>query len=180
MRYSTQLWALLDLLVGRVDVVPADRATLRTTFPNTEYGADFELVGPPVEAPRWLGYGHAVAVGKENEGLRRLFDRAVADIRVDGVLERIRRKWLAASISSIHLSRRVFSRWMSRRSGISNSAAAAAANSSVVANKAQRRRRRLRLEDCAEAEGMRAPAEQCNRRIDLNCNETLGEQGPSV
>lgn len=93
-RYSTQPGALLDLLIGRVDIVLADQATLETTFLNTDYGADFTLLGPPVDAPRWLGYGNAVAVGKENEGLRRLFDRAVADILANGVFERIRRNWL--------------------------------------------------------------------------------------
>jgi ABC-type amino acid transport substrate-binding protein len=93
-RYSTQPGALLDLLVGRIDAVLADEVTLQITFLGTDYGAEFELVGPPVDDPRWLGYGNAVAVGKENEGLRRLFDRAVADIHINGVFERIRRKWL--------------------------------------------------------------------------------------
>ncbi len=101
-RYSTQPGALLDLLIGRVDIVLADQATLETTFLNTEYGADFTLIGPPIDAPRWLGSGNAVAVGKENEGLRNLFDRAVADIRANGVLERIRRKWLGDDAKAIN------------------------------------------------------------------------------
>lgn len=101
-RYSTQPGALLDLLIGRVDIVLADQATLEATFLNTDYGVDFTLLGPPIDAPRWLGYGSAVAVGKENEGLRRLFDRAVADIQANGVFQRIRRKWLGEDAKAIN------------------------------------------------------------------------------
>ncbi|WP_295887637.1 transporter substrate-binding domain-containing protein [uncultured Thiohalocapsa sp.] len=93
-RYSTQLGALLDLVLGRVDLVLGDALSLQRNFLDTPHAADFELVGPPIDAPEWLGDGIGVAVARHNRGLRQLLDRTIADIHVNGVFERIRRRWL--------------------------------------------------------------------------------------
>lgn len=92
-RYSTQSSALLDLVLGRVDLVLANAAVLRASFLDTEHGADFGFVGPELRDPRCFGHGLGVAVGKRNTGLRTLLDRAIADIHVKGVFDRIARIW---------------------------------------------------------------------------------------
>jgi ABC-type amino acid transport substrate-binding protein len=92
-RYTTQPGALLDLALGRLDLVLGDQMVLTRTFIETPQGSEFELIGRPLADPRWFGYGNGVAVARNDRGLRTLLDRAVADIQVDGVFERIRRRW---------------------------------------------------------------------------------------
>ncbi|MCG6943115.1 MAG: transporter substrate-binding domain-containing protein [Thiohalocapsa sp.] len=97
-RYSTQPAALLDLMLGRLDLVLGDAAVLQQTFLETEQGEEYAFVGPPLWAPKWFGYGNGVAVSKHNAGLLQLLDRAVADIRVNGGFERIRRTWFPGGL----------------------------------------------------------------------------------
>ena len=92
-RYSTQSGALLDLVLGRLDLVLGEQLTLDENFLGTEHGAGFAFVGPVIDDPAWFGYGNAVAVASHNRGLRELFDRAIADIHVNGVFDRIQSRW---------------------------------------------------------------------------------------
>ncbi|NBC13623.1 MAG: transporter substrate-binding domain-containing protein [Gammaproteobacteria bacterium] len=93
-RYSTQPGALVDLVLGRLDAVLGEALSLQQNFLNEEHGADFELVGAPVDDPDVFGHGNGIAVARHNQGLRELFDRAIANIHVNGVFERIKRRWL--------------------------------------------------------------------------------------
>lgn len=92
-RYSTQPGALLDLVLGRVDLVLGQQRSLERNFLDPEHGAGFAFAGPPIDDPAWFGHGNGVAVGRNNRGLRELFDRAIADIQVNGVFWRIERRW---------------------------------------------------------------------------------------
>ena len=99
-RYSTQPDALLDLTLGRVDVVLGDAAVLEETFLATDHGEPFAFVGPPLWAPRWFGDGQGVAVAPGEPGLRGMLDRAVADISLNGVFERIWQRWFPAAAAA--------------------------------------------------------------------------------
>ena len=98
LRYPTQLGALLDLVLERIDLVIGDQLVLHQTFLATPQGQDYEFVVPLLSEPVWFGAGNAVAVAKNDRGLRTLLDRAVADIHVNGVFERIQRAWFSRDI----------------------------------------------------------------------------------
>jgi arginine/ornithine transport system substrate-binding protein len=97
-RYSTQPGALLDLVLGRLDLVIGDALVLEATFLNGAQAQDFGFVGRPLTDPRWFGYGHGIAVAKNDRGLRTLLDRAIADIHVNGVFDLIRRLWFGGDL----------------------------------------------------------------------------------
>jgi ABC-type amino acid transport substrate-binding protein len=92
-RYSTQSGALVDLVLGRVDLVLGETLSLERNFLAADHGAGFAFAGPPIDDPEWFGHGNGVAVARHNRGLRELFDRAIANIHVNGVFDRIQRHW---------------------------------------------------------------------------------------
>ena len=100
-RYSTQPDALLDLLMGRIDLVLGDHLVLEHSFLRKRSGAAFEFVGGPLTDPRWFGDGNAVAVAKGDDDLRELLDRAVADIHVNGIVERIELEWFGCAVRDL-------------------------------------------------------------------------------
>jgi len=100
-RYSTQPDALVDLRLGRLDLVLGDHMVLDRTFLSTRSGADFELVGGPVADARWFGYGNGIALPKGAVDLRDQLDRAVADIHANGVFDAIQTKWIGYDVRDL-------------------------------------------------------------------------------
>ena len=100
-RYSTQPDALLDLLMGRIDLVLGDHLVLEHSFLRRRSGAGFEFVGGPLTDTRWFGDGNAVAVAKGDDDLRELLDRAVADLHENGVFERIEMQWFGYPVRDL-------------------------------------------------------------------------------
>ena len=92
-RYSSHDEALLDLVLGRLDLVLEDKISLDQNFLSSEIGFDFEFVGVPLSDPRWFGEGIGIAVNKQDEVLRSRLDQALLQIRADGTYQQIRQKY---------------------------------------------------------------------------------------
>lgn len=97
-RYSTQPDALLDLVLGRIDLILGDHITLAQTFLKTPQGKGFVFVGAPVADTRWFGYGNGVALPKGEAGMLQILDRAVADMQAKGGLQRISERWFGYDV----------------------------------------------------------------------------------
>jgi arginine/ornithine transport system substrate-binding protein len=92
-RYATQDEANMDLVSGRVDLVVADSVVLLEGFLNTEAGQGFEFVGPGFTDEEWFGEGIGIALRKEDDKLRKMFNKAIKEIRADGTYQEINEKY---------------------------------------------------------------------------------------
>lgn len=91
--YATQDEANMDLVAGRLDLVIADATVLLTGFLNTPAGKDFEFVGPGYTDPKWFGEGVGIAIRKGDNTLRQKLNKAIDDIRANGVYQKINAKY---------------------------------------------------------------------------------------
>jgi ABC-type amino acid transport substrate-binding protein len=91
--YATQDEANMDLETGRLDLVIADAVVLDEGFLKTDMGKDFEFVGPGYTDERWFGEGIGIALRKEDDTLRKMFNKAIAEIRANGVYKKINDKY---------------------------------------------------------------------------------------
>ena len=95
--YDTSDAANLDLASGRVDVVFADSAVLNE-FLQTPDGANFAMVGEPVEDPEILGTGAGIGVRQGDDALKQKFDEALKAIIASGEYKTINDKYVPVSI----------------------------------------------------------------------------------
>jgi hypothetical protein len=100
-RYSTQPDALLDLVLGRIDLILGDHITLEQNFLESPQGEGFGFIDAPVTDSRWFGYGNGVALPKGDPGMRQILDRAVADMQAKGVLRRISERWFGYQVRDL-------------------------------------------------------------------------------
>jgi ABC-type amino acid transport substrate-binding protein len=96
-RYATQQDALLDLILGRIDLTLGDEITLREGFLEARQGSGYAFVGGPVDDRRWFGDGNGIAVVPGDVGVVQLLDRGVADLQAKGVLGRLAERWLGSA-----------------------------------------------------------------------------------
>ena len=87
--YATQDEANMDLVSGRVDLVIADATVLLGGFLETDAGADYEFVGPGFTDEEWFGEGIGIALRKEDDTLREMFNKAIKAIREKGIYQEI-------------------------------------------------------------------------------------------
>jgi len=91
--YATQDEANLDFTAGRVDLLLADSVALMDGFLSTPAGKGAEFVGPSFTDPKWFGDGSGIAVRKQDDELRSMLNKAIAQIRADGTYKRINDKY---------------------------------------------------------------------------------------
>ncbi len=91
--YATQDEANMDLVAGRVDLVIADATVLLGGFLETDAGEDFEFIGPGFTDEQWFGEGIGIAVRKEDDDLRKMFNQAIKKIREKGIYQEINAKY---------------------------------------------------------------------------------------
>ena len=91
--YATQDEANMDLASGRVDLIFADALVLLGGFLATDEGKGFEFVGPNFADKKWFGEGIGIAVRKEDDDLREMFNKALKKIRADGTYRKINTKY---------------------------------------------------------------------------------------
>ena len=97
-RYGTTDDALVDLLLGRLDLVLGDQILLDQGFLRQEQGRGFAFAGEPPTDPDRLGEGVGVAVRPDGLELRARLDQAVADLVQHGVLARLAHRWLGNAL----------------------------------------------------------------------------------
>jgi arginine/ornithine transport system substrate-binding protein len=83
----------MDLVAGRVDLVIADATVLLGGFLETDAGKDYEFVGPGFTDEEWFGEGIGIAVRKEDDDLRKMFNQAIKKIREKGIYQEINAKY---------------------------------------------------------------------------------------
>ncbi len=97
-RYGQQEDALVDLVLGRLDLVFGDSIANRENFLNRKVGRDFEFVGPALSDPRWFGHGLGIAVRKRDSRLRDRLNKAIRAIRADGTYLQIQDRYFSYDI----------------------------------------------------------------------------------
>ena len=91
--YATQDEANMDLTAGRVDLVIADATVLQGGFLDTDAGKGYAFVGPSFTAEKWFGEGIGIAVRKGNDDLKAMLNKAIKEIRANGVYQKINAKY---------------------------------------------------------------------------------------
>jgi ABC-type amino acid transport substrate-binding protein len=78
----------LDLIAGRIDLLIENKISSYLNFMQRPEAGQFEFVGPEFSGNE-LGEGAGIAVRKEDNELRARINRALAELRADGTLDRI-------------------------------------------------------------------------------------------
>jgi arginine/ornithine transport system substrate-binding protein len=92
-RYGTQDEAYLDMTAGRIDLLLADSVAMDDGFLKTDAGKGYEFVGPNFADPKYFGDGAGIAVRKQDDDLREMFNAAIDAIRANGVYKQINDKY---------------------------------------------------------------------------------------
>ncbi len=99
-RYADRDELFIDLALGRLDLVISDELASRAAFLDTELGADFEFVGPELDAPEFFGEGEAIAVRKGDDELRQALNEALQRTHADGTSGLISREYFGYDVQS--------------------------------------------------------------------------------
>ena len=86
--YDTVAGPQLDLVAGRVDLIIENKISNYLVFMQKPEAAGFEFVGPELTGNE-LGDGAGIALRKEDNELRSRINKALAELRADGTLDRI-------------------------------------------------------------------------------------------
>ncbi len=91
--YETLEEANMDLISGRLDLICADSVPLQESLLDKDFGKDFHFVGPGYVDEKWFGEGIGIAVRKEDDKLRKMFNKAIQKIRENGTYQKINAKY---------------------------------------------------------------------------------------
>ena len=92
--YATQDEANLDLASGRLDAVLADKIVLLEWLEKSNEGKCCKFIGQDVQ----IGGGVGIGLRKEDQDLKAMFNKAIAEIRADGTYDKINQKYFPFSI----------------------------------------------------------------------------------
>jgi lysine-arginine-ornithine-binding protein len=96
--YGTQDEANADLASGRLDLILADSVALWEWTTKTDDGKCCEFVGNDQTDERWFGKGAGIAIRKEDQDLKAMFNKALAEILADGTYKAINDKYFPFNI----------------------------------------------------------------------------------
>jgi octopine/nopaline transport system substrate-binding protein len=96
--YDTQENLDLDLEAGRVDAALAS-ASYWYPLMQTEKGADFTLIGPGLDGGPF-GKGVGVGIRQEDTDLVEMFNKAIAEAKADGTINRLAQEWFGFDMAS--------------------------------------------------------------------------------
>ncbi len=98
--YKTTEQHDLDLAAGRIDAVFAALPVLQATREKPEF-ADLVIAGSTLQGAE-LGRGVAVALRKGDNGLKDLFNKAIAEAVNDGTVKRLSQKWFKVDMTPMN------------------------------------------------------------------------------
>jgi len=87
--YGTQEEVILDLQAGRIDAVMSDSVQMQEGFLKTADGKGFGFFGGVHNDPEIHGEGAGIAIRKEDDDLRMMFNEAIDAIRANGTYDKI-------------------------------------------------------------------------------------------
>lgn len=90
--YDTQDNALLDLTSGRVDATLADTGTLQA-WVESEDGKGYGMVSNQFAPTEWFGEGAGIGIRKEDQDLKEIFNKALAEMIANGSYEKLNKKY---------------------------------------------------------------------------------------
>lgn len=96
--YPTQEEAHLDLLSGRLDAAVANGIATEFGFLSSKEGQDYEFFGKSHIDPVIHGEGSGIAVRKNDDDLREMFNRAIEEMRANGTYQTINDKYFSFDI----------------------------------------------------------------------------------
>jgi octopine/nopaline transport system substrate-binding protein len=96
--YDTQENLDLDLQAGRVDAALAS-ASYWYPLLETEKGADFVLIGPGLDGGPFGG-GVGAGIRKEDTDLAEMLNKAIAEAKADGTINRLAQQWFGFDVVS--------------------------------------------------------------------------------
>ena len=96
--YDTQENLDLDLQAGRVDAALAS-ASYWYPLMQTEKGADFVMIGPGLNGGPF-GKGVGVGIRQEDTDLVAMFNKAIAEAKADGTINRLAQEWFGFDMAS--------------------------------------------------------------------------------
>lgn len=91
--YQNQDQVYADLISGRLDAAFQATVQAETGFLKSPQGADFELVGKPLDDPKIFGVGAAIGMRKDDPELASRINNALAGMLKDGTYKSIARKY---------------------------------------------------------------------------------------
>ena len=95
--YARPHWLHDDLHDGKLDAAFGDGMQLSFWLAGSSADNCCRFAGGPYLAPEFLGYGLAIATGRDNETLARAFDQALREIGVKGVFAELYLKYFPVS-----------------------------------------------------------------------------------
>ena len=95
--YKTQDEVNADLAAGRLDAQLADKLVLFEWL-KTKDGQCCKFIGKDITDPKWFGIGAGIAIRKEDQDLKAMFNKALKEILADGTYARINKKYFPFSI----------------------------------------------------------------------------------
>jgi octopine/nopaline transport system substrate-binding protein len=96
--YDTQENLDLDLQAGRVDAALASASYWHPLL-ETEKGAEFVLIGPALNGGPF-GAGVGAGARKEDADLVEMLNKAIADAKADGTINRLAQQWFGFDVVS--------------------------------------------------------------------------------
>ena len=92
-RYGTADEAYLDLKAGRVDYVFLDATAIEEGLLNKDGGDQYAFVGPSITDETWFGEGFGIAVRKQDQDLKQMLNKAIAELRENGQYKAVNDKY---------------------------------------------------------------------------------------
>ncbi|WP_035053506.1 ABC transporter substrate-binding protein [Andreprevotia chitinilytica] len=98
--YADQEQVYADLQAGRLDASLQESQQAIAGFLSRPAGKDFGFAGPAVEDAKIIGPGIGIGLRKNDEALRKQINQAIAQLKADGTLEGIARKYFQVPVIS--------------------------------------------------------------------------------
>lgn len=91
--YASIQDAFLDLASGRIDTVLADTPIVKAWLKQSDNNSKYSIVDQPIVDDQYFGSGYGIAMRKDNTDLLHAINKALADIKANGMYAKIVNKY---------------------------------------------------------------------------------------